>query len=125
MPVHFKWYDSEKNILLEIFEEHWTPAEYRAMIDAENEELADCDHPVSVIIDTTAAHSIPHDMLSCAMYGAREASNKITLSVFIITQPFIRTMIETVLHVFPYLNDKVFFTDSMENALNIVHQRTQ
>lgn len=121
MPIDYAWYDIDKTILVETFSEHWTTAEYQAMIDAENEELNTIDHKVHVVVDTTASVISPSDIANAAIYGATHISDKIDLTVFIIRLPLLKQVILNTLKLFPKMTDRVLFASTFDDALDQLH----
>jgi hypothetical protein len=125
MPIKLEWHDEENGILVERFSATWTSDEYFKMLDEENALLAQRGETVHVIVDASKSNIYPADFIKVVLYGIRNMSPHIGISVFIVPMTAMRRVIETSIPVIPGLRASVFFRDTVEEAVAMIQQRLE
>ena len=121
MGMRFEWYDEENSILIERYEGYWDVEAYIKMIDAENEMLVAHGKTTNVIVDMSGSNVFPADLVKGAMYGAKNISPWIDISVFIMPMTLMRRIVTIAVSVAPGLSDTIYFVDSVPEAAALIY----
>jgi hypothetical protein len=125
MPIEMRWLNEEKTVLLETFDNDWTVADYRQMVDEAAKLLATVSHTVHIIVDATATGSrLPNNLLSGGMsYAVRHVPTNQGLTVFVNASILVQMMINIARKISPNLANTIFLTDSVAKAQHIIEQQ--
>lgn len=72
MTIRAVWDNEEHTTLCQVFQGPWTLEEYYASVDEMDVMLASAKHPVDVIVDLTATHFAPRNLLTAMRYADKK-----------------------------------------------------
>lgn len=125
MPIHTRWFNDDRTILLETFQGSWSVADYQAMVDQAAAMLATVPHTVHIIVDATTSGRVPVNIISGITYAMKRVPANQGITVFVHVDVFINALIGLATRLNPRLGATLFSADTLDDALALIVQRTE
>jgi hypothetical protein len=125
MPITVAWGSPEKTILLESFEGSWGIEDFKRMVDEANALVRAQPHPVHVILDATHSATPPTALLTGMRYAIDSIPANQDLIVFVKVTRVMRMFIDIAQQIAPKLAGKLYFVDTVPEALELIGKKTQ
>ena len=120
MPVHVSWDNEDKTIIHYQFDQDWTWEEFFPAKARAQELIDTVPHKVGVILETHHNGAVRPNLLGNFRNGLRTKHPNTVIVVIVVTRPFIRTMIGTVLALSPLANVHIEMAYTLEEARPII-----
>lgn len=124
MAIDVQWHNPEKTILRVTFTDPWTWQDFYAM-DELTEALADAvPHKVCYIVDLRHTRMVPPGISLGRVRAVLQPRHPTTdLIVAVGMVPFIRVMLNTIIHASGRLKTSLMMVDTMDKAEQIIAER--
>lgn len=123
MPITMHWFNEDKRILLQKFTDPWSLTDWHQAIDEGNELLTTVPHIVHTISDLKESSIIPSNILLGARYASKKFSPNAGMVIYVRANRFGQTIANMAQMMFPNLKDKLYFTETVEAAVEIAQAR--
>jgi len=95
MGIQVVWDDEAKRVIRYIFDERWSWEEFFAAKKDAYNRIATVHHKVGIIMDAPPNMALPPNVLTNVRSALRTKHPNTVVVVFVITTPFLRTMMIT------------------------------
>jgi hypothetical protein len=123
MTIKAIWDNNEKTIVRYIFEAGWTWEEFFAAKKQANEMMDTVSHKLGVILHLPTENAVPPDVLANARSGLLSRHANTVMIIFVSTQPFVSTMIETLVTLSPLADTGLATTLTLDEARVLIYER--
>jgi hypothetical protein len=123
MGIQIMWDDEAKRVIRYRFDERWSWEEFFAAKKEAYNQIATVPHKVGVIMDAPPNVIMPPNMLTHALSALRNKHPNTLILVFVLTRPFMRAMINTLVQVSRLAAASIELASTLDEARAIVGKR--
>lgn len=95
MPIHVSWGNEQKTYTFFQFENKWTWDEYHYAVDQANRLVAGSSETVNALVDVSACHIFPQNLLSNVRSAVIQNVQANDLVIVVTTSRFVETLLRT------------------------------
>jgi hypothetical protein len=125
MGIQILWDDAEKTTLRYNFDEQWSWEDFFAAKKEANALIDTVTHRVGVIMSAPSGMKLPANMLTNARNALRTKHPNTVILVFVLTNPFIRTMIRALKGLPMPVATTIELASTLDEARDLVQKRLE
>lgn len=125
MTVQSFWDNEEKTIIRYVCEPGWTWEDFFAAKKYANQLMDTVPHKIGVIIESASTDGLPGNVLLQTRKGMRTKHPSTIIIVLIVTNPFLRTMANTLRAISPQMGHYFTLAYTLDEARALCNARLE
>lgn len=123
MPVQSFWDNEEKTIIRYVCERGWTWEEFFAAKKHANQLMDTVPNKLGVIVESSSTSGLPRNLLEQTRKAVRSKHPNTVIVVLIVTNPFLRTMANTLRAISPQMGHYFVLASTLDEARALCNVR--
>jgi hypothetical protein len=123
MGIQVVWDDEQHTVIRYIFDRTWTWEDFFAAKATAFALIEASQRKISVIMDAPGDSVLPRNMLSHFGSAMRKKHPNTAIVVVVIRTPFIRSMMNLLMHLSPTATNSIRLASTLEEARQLADQR--
>lgn len=123
MAIYSVWDDSDKTVIIQVFDGQWTLEDFLAGNDALRAEIELVMHTVHVIWDLSGSVGVPRNLLSAARQTEKNVGALANVGMIVIIQPrmLMTMLLRNAADLMPKFQEKSRYVDDLDQARALTH----